>query len=218
MSQLTNSEIDRLMYADGYRLGETVLSPHFSKKRLRDAQKQLFSSIDSLIESLLNKAKTHDINIDCKMGCSMCCHQAVFANTFEIDYLVDFLKQKKTKTELKEIYARAKSKDQTVKRMLRDDMLNYKEACPLLEDKVCGAYEARPMACRIYMCTDVGTCIRFYDDPNDRDNYPALLDFPLKAGRMLNEGFVAALKAAKKSSEVTIEKGLRIALQDIIDE
>jgi len=34
----------------------------------------------------------------------------------------------------------------------------------------------------------------FYQQPEDESNYPALLDFPMRAGRMMNEGFKSALK------------------------
>ena len=50
------------------------------------------------------------------------------------------------------------------------------------------------MACRIYLSTDVKTCHEFYKNPDNIENYPALLDFPMKAGKMMNEGFKAALK------------------------
>jgi hypothetical protein len=93
--------------------------------------------------------------------------------------------------------------------MKRAEMLNYKSACPLLEDGACIAYAARPMACRIYLSTSVESCRRFYDDPGDAVNYPALLEFPLRAGRMLNEGFVAAFRQhGYPSSEVRMEEGL----------
>jgi hypothetical protein len=75
------------------------------------------------------------------------------------------------------------------------EILNSKFPCPLLENGACSAYPARPMACRIYLSSDVNTCLKFYREPEDETTYPALLDFPMRAGRMMNEGFKAALKA-----------------------
>lgn len=74
------------------------------------------------------------------------------------------------------------------------------------------AYEARPMACRIYMSMSVDSCKTFYKKPDDETNYPALLEFPLQAGRMMNEGFNKGLKAAGlKGSELLMEEALLIA-------
>jgi len=58
----------------------------------------------------------------------------------------------------------------------------------------CSIYDVRPMACRIYLSTNLDSCRRFYQQPEDESNYPALLDFPMRAGRMMNEGFKSALK------------------------
>jgi hypothetical protein len=50
------------------------------------------------------------------------------------------------------------------------------------------------MACRIYLSSNLETCLKFFNTPEDKSNYPALLEFPMRVGRMTNEGFKAALK------------------------
>lgn len=76
-------------------------------------------------------------------------------------------------------------------------------------------YEGRPMACRIHLSTKLGTCLEFYHHPENEQNYPALIDFPLRAGRMINEGFMAALKGyGIETDEFRLEEGLRIVLKN----
>ncbi len=170
---------------------------------------ELYSSLDGLIDSLLQQVGRSAVKVDCARGCAWCCFQPVFVNTLELQNLIEFIKVRFTSEKAVQIAERAALKNSRVSVMKRAEMLNYKSACPLLEDGACIAYAARPMACRIYLSTSVESCRKFYDDPGDEINYPALLEFPLRAGRMLNEGFVAAFRQhGYPSSEVRIEEGL----------
>jgi hypothetical protein len=73
------------------------------------------------------------------------------------------------------------------------------------------AYPARPMACRIYLSMSVDSCRLYYEEPDKDENYARLFEFPLQAGRMMNEGFTHALKTAgRNSAEFRIEEGLTI--------
>ncbi len=55
------------------------------------------------------------------------------------------------------------------------------------------------MACRIYLSYSEKAC---------RRELPELFEFPLHAGRMLNEGFVAWLKQnGMQSTELPLEQG-----------
>ena len=88
------------------------------------------------------------------------------------------------------------------------DQLQIRMACPFLEDGDCSVYSARPMACRIYLSSSVSACRKEHDNPGDEKEFPGLFEFPLQAGRMLNEGFVAYLKHnGLSSAEVPIEQG-----------
>ena len=84
---------------------------------------------------------------------------------------------------------------------------NLKAACPFLESGSCLAYETRPMACRIYLSSSVRSCKAEHDHPRNQQHHPGLFEFPLQAGRMLNEGFVACLKQkALQVAELPIEQ------------
>jgi Fe-S-cluster containining protein len=82
----------------------------------------------------------------------------------------------------------------------------------------CRAYQARPMACRIYLSSDVKSCKVDLENPEDDSIFPQLFDMPLRAGRMMNEGFHARLRRDRKDSlqafENPIEEGLLKALDD----
>ncbi len=195
-TKYTLSNYLRPFYSDGYRLGMNTLENTESKEMLFSAIHEMYSQIDELIDSISELAGREKNTIHCKKECQWCCHQPVFAMNYELDYLNYFIKTNFKSSKQKGIRAKAKGKVTKLKGLQKDVLLNSKHPCPLLENGVCIAYEARPMACRIYLSTNVKTCLKFYDKPNDRDNYPALLDFPLQAGRIMNEGFKSALKTS----------------------
>lgn len=206
---MNKHEIDRIFYSDGYRLGQSVIAESYSEEALAMGIEQLYSAIDGLIDSLLQQAKRNRVVVDCTKGCAWCCHQPIFAHTFEIQYLANQVRKVLPAEKVDELRKRATTKNYQVKTLQEKEMLHYKSPCPLLENNACIAYHARPMACRIYLSTNVASCRWFYSRPDDPENYPALLDFPLKAGRMLNHGFMAALKQHGFAvTEYRIEEGL----------
>ncbi|NQU55503.1 MAG: YkgJ family cysteine cluster protein, partial [Bacteroidetes bacterium] len=126
--------------------------------------------------------------------CEYCCFQPVYALDYEMQFLNTFIKEKFTKKEQTEIQTRANKNQQKLSNLQESEILNSKQPCPLLKNGACIAYEARPMACRIYLSSNVNSCIKFFNEPKDKSSFPALLEFPLRAGRMMNEGFKSALK------------------------
>lgn len=194
-------QIDRAFYSDGYKLGSSAVVPELTQQSLFAAMQKMYAAIDGLIDSLTEFARNQNQGIDCKKGCDWCCHQPVFALSYEMEYLNDFLKKKFDEPSRKEIRSRAERKNNTLKLLSEKDLLKSKFPCALLENGVCIAYEARPMACRIYLSSNVNSCLSFYNHPDDEKNFPALLDFPMRAGRMMNEGFKAALKSGNLSTQ-----------------
>jgi hypothetical protein len=73
------------------------------------------------------------------------------------------------------------------------EFLQTRYPCPFLRDRSCQIYPVRPMACRCYLSAEVGSCLAQYQQPDDKDLIPALYDFPLQAGRSINEGIRAVL-------------------------
>lgn len=195
MNSLQNTDkLLKAFYSDGFTLGMEIFTSGFSKKKLVESISQMHDSIDGFIQSFEAFVAKKDKKIHCRKGCAWCCHQPVFAMSYELDYLTNFVSKHFDQPKQNEIKKRAIAKKQKLNSLSEKDMLNSKFPCPLLENGACLAYEARPMACRIYLSTNVKKCLDFFHQPRNKNSIPALLDFPLRAGKMMNEGFKSALK------------------------
>lgn len=209
------TENDRIFYADGYKLAQNAIQNGFSNESLFFAIESLYSAIDEVNDSLLELARRQNIQVDCQKGCHWCCHQAVYANSYELHYLSEQLKSRFTQEEFSTVVQLAEKKNVITSKLSTEEILKYKSPCPLLKDGSCSIYAARPMACRIYLSTRLDTCLEFFNQPENEDNFPALIDFPLRAGRMMNEGFRAALKEIGiETAEFRLEEGLSIVLKN----
>lgn len=213
-------DIDEAFFKDGYNLCDVYLSMGISQKNLFDAQKKLYQTIDELISSFLKRSETEGQPSACRMGCSFCCHQTVLASPYELLFLADFVKKKFRSDALQTIVDRAEDKKAKTSKLKIDRLLNHKQACPLLHPTggFCRAYQARPMACRIYLSQSVQSCKDDLDNPMDDTIYPELYELPLRAGRMMNEGFQARIRKGREENlqafENTIEEGLLTALKE----
>lgn len=209
------SENDRIFYSDGFKLAQSAIEVGISNDTLFAAIESLYAAIDGLNDSIIALAERQKINVACFKGCHWCCHQAVFANSYELHFLSERIKKSYSSEELVDIIAKADAKCLITSELSDEEILKHKAPCPLLKDGACSAYAARPMACRIYLSTKLETCLEFYHHPENETNFPALIDFPLRAGKMMNEGFRAALKGVGiETAEFRIEEGIRIALKN----
>ena len=210
MKSLQNTDkLLKAFYSDGFTLGMEIFTNEFNQKKLFECIQQMHESVDSFILSFDSFVTQNNKKIHCRKGCSWCCHQPVFALSYELEYLNDFITRNFGQQKQDEIRKRAKEKKQKLQSLTEKELLNSKIACPLLENGSCLAYKTRPMACRIYLSTNVNTCLDFFHRPEDKKSIPALLDFPMRAGRMMNEGFKSALKTnGIKIKESRIEEKL----------
>ncbi len=212
MDQSEFTEADKAFFSDGLKLAEEALLEGKSPQRLIDATNQQYQAIDGLVESLQGEAKRHNITIECKAGCDWCCHQPIFATSHEFYTLFKYMKDHFSEFELRATIQKAYDNYQKRGRMEGIELEKSKMPCPLLLDGKCNAYEARPMACRIYLSMDVKSCQTFFNDPYHKTNYPALLEFPLQAGRMMNEGMNNGLREdGTITYELLMEEGLLMA-------
>jgi len=213
-------EFDEAFFKDGYNLCDAFLAGGFNQKNLFAAQKQLYTVVDGLNSAFLSRAEKDGNPADCKMGCFYCCHQTVLATPYELFYLAEQVKTKFNDDVLASIKTRAKSKMEKTSKLSMDRLLRHKEPCPLLHPTggFCRAYQARPMACRIYLSSSVKSCKDDLNNPDDDAIFPNLFDMPLRAGRMMNEGFHARLRRDRIDSlqafENPIEEGLLKALEN----
>lgn len=209
------SENDRIFYSDGYKLAQSAIENGLSNDTLFSAIESLYTEIDGLNDSIVALAERQNIKVACFKGCHWCCHQAVFANSYELHFLSERIKKNFNSEELADLIAKTDAKHAITSELSEDKVLLFKSPCPLLRDGSCSSYAARPMACRIYLSTKLETCLEFYHHPENEANFPALIDFPLRAGKMMNEGFRAALKEfGIETAEFRMEEGLRITLKN----
>lgn len=210
MSNIPQIEsFEKAFYQDGFNLGMNALNSGGDESAIQNALGEMYVAIDNMINSVYALAQQQNQKIDCKIGCEFCCHQPVFALDYEMVFLQNYIKEYFDDETISEILEKAEKKEEKLGELKGQELLNAKHPCPLLGEGACMVYEARPMACRIYLSSDVRTCQRFFDSPEDKSSYPSLMDMPMRLGRMMNEGFKAALKMGGISpSEYRIEEKL----------
>ena len=209
------NESDRIFFSDGYKLAQSAIDQGLSNATLFSAIESLYDAIDGLNDSIVALSERQNKKVACQKGCHWCCHQAVYANSYELHFLSEKIKSIFSAEKISKYIEAVEEKFAVTSKMNEGEVSTYKSPCPLLENGACSIYEARPMACRIYLSTNLGTCLEFYQHPENELNYPALIDFPLRAGRMMNEGFMAALKGyGIATNEFRLEEGLRIVLKN----
>jgi len=207
--EFNQKNIENAFYSDGYKLGMNVTVSDNDRKVLFESVSEMYAAIDNLIEGLSEFAEKQNQRIDCKKGCEWCCHQPVFALDYELEYLNDFISHNFSEEIQTGIKKRAENKNGKLSMLSETELLNSKYPCPLLQNGTCMAYQARPMACRIYLSGNLNSCLNFYRYPERKTSIPALLNLTLRTGRMMNEGFKAALKTnGIKSLEFRIEEKL----------
>lgn len=207
------TEKDRIFYSDGFTLAQSAIRHGLTNDSLFSAIESLYEAIDRLNESILALAERQNMKVACYNGCHWCCHQAVYANSYELHFLSEKIKMNTADEELLSLIDRTENKCVQTSKLTENEILKFKSPCPLLLNGSCFSYSSRPMACRIYLSTNLESCLEFYKNPENEANFPALIDFPLRAGRMMNEGFRAALKGfGVETAEFRLEEGLRIAL------
>jgi hypothetical protein len=209
LMQAGSDELKEAFLRDGYQLAMNIETGGNSSPSLFAAMKQFYSLLDSFIEMFLKNADKQGKPAHCRKGCAWCCHQAVFAQTHEFQYLKNWMFKNLTPEILDTILERSKQKSANTVKLSADKRLLHKEPCPLLFDDACVAYEARPVACRIYLSMDLDSCIHEFSQPDDKSIFPDLFEIPLLAGRSLNRGFTQRLEELGYSTkEYGIEDGL----------
>jgi Fe-S-cluster containining protein len=205
---MDDAEIDRLLYSDGYRIARENLLREITAYTFTRAVHRLYESVDGLLDSFRNRSAAEGKPVVCRRGCHWCCYQPVFAATHELLFIREFVLRSFPEGKQEELLLRAREKaGLTLQKPVRELYL-VRKACPFLYRGFCRIYEARPMACRIYLSSSAESCKQEYRDPGDREHIPELFRFPLQAGRMLNEGFVAFLRElGLHVTELPLEQG-----------
>ena len=205
---MESKEIRRIFYRDGYRLAHSHLDQELSAANIKRAITELYQAVDNLLGSFLERSAADGHAADCHKGCAWCCYQEVFAITHEFLFLNEYVNKSLSAADRFTVLERAREKVKISMNLTVEEQLKLRSACPFLDSGTCMVYEARPMACRIYLSASEPSCKKEHDHPSEKRSFPGLFDFPLRAGRMMNEGFVAWLKkAGLQVSELPIEQG-----------
>lgn len=205
---MDSKEIDRIFYRDGYRIASLHLGEQVTAPNLSAGIESLQRGVDDLLEAFLRRSAGEDKPVACKKGCNWCCHQAVYAVTHEFLHISQYVFKNFTAERRDQCLKRAQERVLLTHNKTLKEQSQLKSPCPFLESGSCSIYPVRPMGCRIYLSSSVRACKRDYDNPTNDKVFPELFEFPLRSGRMLNQGFVAYLKQIGfQSSELPLEQG-----------
>jgi len=151
--------------------------------------------------------------IACREGCLHCCYLKVSATPPEIFALADYLRRSWPPDALVALRARTAALAADPRLLSADEKARARLPCPLLTAAgTCGAYEARPLACRGWTSTDAAACERGLDD----DSEPPLTNEKLsRETAALGIGLLDALADTGLRSEVVeLTSALHIALSE----
>lgn len=205
---MDDAEIDRILYSDGYRIAGDHFVKGITVTGMNEAVRRLYRSVDGLLDSFRSRSAIEGKPVACRRGCHWCCYQAVFAGAHEMHFIREFVKRTFSEEEQEEFRQRSREKAALTLQKTVKELYLVRQACPFLDRGYCRIYEARPMACRIYLSSSVDSCRKEHEDPGNREHIPELFQFPLRAGRMLNEGFVVFLREwGLHVSELPLEQG-----------
>jgi hypothetical protein len=128
---------------------------------------------------------------------------------------MDYIEENLQPDLINKIRRQIRDKNLLTSRMKVQEFLHFKSPCPMLHGDSCIIYPARPMACRIYLSSDVASCRHEYYHPSETDYFPGLYEFPLLAGRMMNEGICAWLREYRiHPFEILMESALSTVLDN----
>jgi Fe-S-cluster containining protein len=187
------NEIGNIFFQDGYHMARGILDEGITKANLLRLVAKAYEAMDGLILSFRNRCLREGLRLDCRQGCSWCCHQAVLASTHEVLLISDYLAREMTDEQRQACCRNARNKESVTGNMRVEEFLRTQHPCPFLKNRSCQIYPVRPMACRCYLSAEESSCLAQYRQPESKETMAALYDFPLQAGRSLNEGIRAVL-------------------------
>ncbi|MCP3927517.1 MAG: hypothetical protein GY705_00245 [Bacteroidetes bacterium] len=185
---------------------ELLSEPEVEENYLR-LGKQLHRLVDQTLAGV-DKSEA-----DCQRGCGYCCNSTIFLPHADVGVLNNFLNDRFGAEKQAQITVHLQNRHELTKDLDRPKHTFYR--CPFLgKDQDCGAYEARPVICRIHYSTDVGFCKRFmgriYNTSSERTVGEAL-----QKGWAVVNGYRAAAKVLGHPTEmVTMEAGLLAAQKE----
>ncbi|MFC2116338.1 YkgJ family cysteine cluster protein [Bacteroidota bacterium] len=186
-------DIGSIFFQDGLRLGHQFTAEGINRRAIVQLMVSAYDALDGLIDSFRQRCKKEGFAVDCQKGCTWCCNQAVLASNHEILVIQQYIRESVPVNIVSEIKIRCAEKNEATREMTAMEFLHYVHPCPFLDHGSCLIYPVRPMACRCYLSSIENSCRDQHDHPDDKTKKAALYDFPLRAGRGINEGIRSAL-------------------------
>lgn len=148
-----------------------------------------------------------DARVACGRGCYFCCHIWVDATPAELFHLGNSLVGERRAAALQALHA-ALEKTGGLSAQQRERVVS---PCPMLVEKACSVYQARPLACRALAALDAAKCERAFVGLSEE-----LIDLP-QPYMLAGYGYRLALDGALKRAglvyrPVELNSGLAIAL------
>ncbi len=194
-------------YQDGYSIAANTITDFESLTPLFKGMQEQYIAVSKLTQSFAQRVHRENKPIRCEKGCNWCCYQPVYLTTQEAILIYEYMIQSFSPDLQRTIKTNVNSKYKKTKGLPEERKQSVRHACPFLLEGSCSVYPVRPMACRIYLSSNVNSCKWKYDNPGEKEVFPALYDFMLRAGRYMNEGFVGYLKGnGRKMEEYTVEE------------
>ncbi|WP_430936132.1 YkgJ family cysteine cluster protein [Saccharicrinis sp. 156] len=205
--QFNDKERNLTFYKDGYTIAAREVTDFDNLTPLFKGMQSQYNAISQLTQSFAMRTHQQHKPIACEKGCNWCCHQPVYMTTQEALLIYEYIIQTSDRKQLETFRNNAEKKLKKTKNLPEEKKQNIIHPCAFLSDGACSIYPVRPMACRIYLSASKVSCKKKYDNPGNKDIFPELFDFLLKAGKYMNEGFVGFLKGkGRKMEELTIEE------------
>ncbi|WP_158027285.1 YkgJ family cysteine cluster protein [Labilibacter marinus] len=203
----SKGETNLTFYKDGYTIASREVTDFNSLTPLFKGMQSQYAAISQLTQSFAMRTHQQNKPIACHKGCAYCCYQPVYMTSQEALLIYEFILQAFDENQLKTLRSKTEKKLKKTKNLPEENKQKILHACPFLSDGSCSIYSVRPMACRIYLSASKDSCKKKYDNAGNKEIFPELFDFLLKAGKYMNEGFVGYLKGkGRKMEELTIEE------------
>lgn len=151
--------------------------------------------------------------VACAEGCAFCCHLKVIASPVEVLALASHLRKALSPEALDDVKTRVAAADTAFHDKTTDERALMKAPCPLLEERRCIGYEARPLHCMGAASLDAEACERAFEHPA-RDLPVPVWTPQANAADAIAAGLSRATAGAKlDGTMVELVAALRIALE-----
>ena len=127
---------------------ETAIEMIQMLRRLEKGKSRALTIQDAVDLSISQMPQDIARKVQCKKGCANCCRINVDISDDEAELIGDYLKEKPELVDMERLELQKDWKEDDYIKSFQGD----KGVCPLLqEDKTCGIYPVRPVACRVFL-------------------------------------------------------------------